>query len=67
VILRVGWPGDFEPDGVVDFDDLKHFAQHWLQTGCSPPEGCEGTDLDSSGIVNFEDFNVLADNWMKGL
>jgi hypothetical protein len=67
VVLRVGRPGDFEPDGDVDLDDIAFFARHWLQTGCSPPEGCEGTDLDSSGIVNFEDFNVLADNWMKGL
>jgi hypothetical protein len=56
--------GDFVcPDG-VDFADLAFFTKHWLQTGCTLPEYCNGADLDKSGIVNFSDFGLLAEHWL---
>jgi hypothetical protein len=66
VILRVGYPGDFEPDGDVDFEDLKHFCEHWLETGCIQSFGCEGTDLDNDTNVDFKDFAIFAQNWLNG-
>lgn len=65
VTLRVGYPGDCEPDGDVDFDDLKRFTEHWLNTGCVQPYGCEGIDLDNDTDVDFSNFSIFAHNWLK--
>lgn len=52
-------PGDFEPDGDVDFDDLCVLAAYWLE---SNQPGCIG-DLDGDCDVDLKDFAVLAQNW----
>jgi hypothetical protein len=54
-------PGDFEPDGDVDFDDLAILVAEWLQSG----ENLLADIYPSSGdgIVNFLDFAIFAENW----
>jgi len=53
-------PGDFEPDGDVDYYDLAVLAAQWLQN-C----GVLAADLDGDGTVNFFDFALLAEHWSK--
>jgi hypothetical protein len=52
--------GDFTGDGVVDWEDMKFFANAWLSdeptADIAPPEG--------DGIVNFLDFAVFARYWL---
>ena len=65
-------PGDFEPDGDVDWDDLNFFVSHWLDTDCNDAAGdetnwCYGTDIDHDSNVGFCDFAMLADNWLEGV
>jgi hypothetical protein len=57
--------GDMNGDGNVDFEDLEKFTEHWLETGCIKPFGCEGTDLDNDTDVDFKDFAIFAQNWLK--
>lgn len=52
-------PGDFEPDGDVDFDDLCVLSNYWLE---SNRRGCIG-DLDGDRDVDFKDFAILAQYW----
>ena len=60
-------PGDFEPDGDVDANDLDFFTDHWLYTDCNDVnDWCEGTDLDHSHAVDFDDFAILAKYWQVG-
>lgn len=60
-------PGDFEPDGDVDANDLDFFTDHWLYTDCNDVnDWCEGTDLDYSHAVDFDDFAILAKYWQVG-
>ena len=56
--------GDFEPDGDVDFDDLRTFAQRWNDR-CRPRQWCDGCDLNRDQWINFADFAMLAQNWLK--
>ena len=57
---------DLNGDGVVDFIDLKKFCEHWLETGCVPPYGCQGTDLDNDTKVDFKDYAIFAQHWLGG-
>ena len=50
--------GDFNGDGVVDFDDFFLFAAAF---GSAAPE----FDLDPDGTVNFDDFFIFAINFGK--
>jgi len=36
---------------------LGALASHWLQIGCSPPDWCDGLDIDQDSAVNFVDFS----------
>ncbi len=58
------WPGDFEPDGDVDFVDFAEFAIWWLQTECGI---CGHADLTGDGNVNRQDLQKFCDNWLAGL
>ena len=49
-------PGDFEPDGDVDFTDLAWFTSFWLTNEPS-------TDISPDGITNLLDFAIIAENW----
>jgi hypothetical protein len=54
---------DFNCDLRVSFLDLAKFAENW-QASCSPPNWCEGTDIDRSGIVDYDDLAELVENWL---
>jgi len=45
---------------VVDFDDLKRFCDHWLDTGRYLPG-----DFDGSNDVDFDDYCTVADLWLQ--
>jgi len=51
-------PGDFEPDGDVDYCDLRVLAAEWLYES-----GELIADLDDDGQVSFTDFAILTGNW----
>jgi hypothetical protein len=53
-------PGDFEPDGDRDFNDLAVMAAQWLKD-----IGFLIADLDTSGQVNLKDFATFLANWSK--
>ena len=53
---------DLNFDGVVDFDDLEIFADHWLTYMPSMDVAPEGSP---DGIINFEDFAVFAQHWLE--
>jgi hypothetical protein len=50
---------DLTNNGGVDFDDLKVFADYWLDSG-----KCIPCDLNRSELVDFIDFTILANNWL---
>jgi hypothetical protein len=55
--------GDISGNCVVDMEDLRIFAEQWLEDA----GGCSGTncaDLDWANGVNFSDFALLANNWL---
>jgi len=58
--------GTIVPVPAIYFYDLENFCEHWLETGCVNPFGCEGTDLDNDTDVDFKDFAILAQNWLMG-
>jgi parallel beta-helix repeat protein len=46
----------------VTANDIKHiagFVSHWLESGCSAPDWCNGTDVDRSSTVDFADFTMF--------
>jgi hypothetical protein len=49
-------PADLTRDCVVDINDLKAFAEGWLDPN--------GPDLTGDTAVDFADFAILADSWM---
>jgi len=51
-------PGDFEPDGDVDYYDLAVLAVEWLYDS-----GELIADLNGDDVVNFTDFAILTGNW----
>ncbi len=56
-------PGDFEPDGDVDFRDYCLFATRWLDTIC---DDCGGADLTGDGRVDGHDLRQLTEQWLEG-
>jgi len=46
-----------------DWDQLALFARHWLETDCTPPDWCDGADLDRQGAVGGPDFAIFARRW----
>jgi len=56
---------DFNNDTSVDFADFAVIASHWQETGCSDPNWCEGTDLDTDGNVDCNDLTLFMDYWLK--
>jgi len=51
-------PGDFNDDGLVDYNDLVKLLAEWLNTG--EPLECE---LTADGIVNFKEYALFARDW----
>jgi len=56
---------DFNQDTKVDFADFALLSLYWLQTGCSDPDWCTGTDLNTDGIVDRDDLMLFADFWLE--
>ena len=56
-------PGDLEPDGDVDIDDVKIMAGQWLQAG-NLISDIAPEPLD--GVVNQLDLAELSKNWLAG-
>ncbi len=56
---------DFNNDARVDFADFAVLASHWQETGCSDPNWCEGTDLDTDGNVDCNDLTLFVDYWLE--
>ena len=56
---------DFNNDTSVDFADFAVLASHWQETGCSDPNWCEGTDLDTDGNVDCNDLTLFVDYWLE--
>jgi len=56
---------DFNQDTKVDFADLALLALYWLETGCSDPDWCAGTDLNTDGIVDRDDLILFTDYWLE--
>jgi len=56
---------DFNQDTKVDFTDFAILSLYWLQTGCSDPDWCTGTDLNIDGIVDHSDLMFFADYWLE--
>jgi hypothetical protein len=56
---------DFNNDTKVDFTDVAVFASYWGAIGCSGPDWCEGTDLDTDGDVDRDDLSLFADYWLE--
>jgi len=52
--------GDFEPDGDVDWDDMRTLSAEWLKTGNL---SADIPAIGGDGIVNFLDFAKLAEQW----
>ena len=56
---------DFNKDTKVDFSDFAILASYWQETGCSEPDWCQGTDLDTDGNVETDDLMLFADYWLE--
>ncbi|MBT4512689.1 MAG: T9SS type A sorting domain-containing protein, partial [Chloroflexi bacterium] len=56
--------GDFNGDGVVDFNDFFAFADHF-GTEAGDENYVVMYDLDGSGRVDFDDFFIFADQFRK--
>ncbi|MEN6309858.1 MAG: hypothetical protein ABFD91_19090 [Anaerohalosphaeraceae bacterium] len=61
-------PGDVEPDGDIDLNDLKAFAGAWLAEA-GQNRYIPACDIDSvpDGIINLLDLAVFSGNWPAGL
>ncbi len=68
-IVTAPMPGDVEPDGDIDIDDLAAMAISWLANSGDVNYNfyCDIDDVIGDGTVNLPDFQVLAENWMEGL
>ncbi len=53
--------GDLNSDCKVDFEDIKAFAEQWLNVGGCSHSGC--ADFDSIDGINLADYSVLATHW----
>lgn len=63
------WPGDFEPDGDVDFDDFAVLAAAWLaEDGQGRYDlACDiNVAADPDGLIDMLDLLVFVDNWLAG-
>ena len=56
---------DFNNDTKVDFGDFAILASYWQKAGCSDPNWCEGTDLNTNGSVDANDLMLFVDYWLE--
>ena len=60
LVDRQSITGDFNLDGIVNWDDFSIFASQWLATGQELL-----TDLNGDQIVDWVDFSIFAANWLQ--
>jgi hypothetical protein len=53
------------PTCLIDFTHYASFAEHWLDTGCGPPDWCGGADLSHLDGVNEVDLSLFVDEWLQ--
>ncbi len=56
-------PGDFNGDGVIDFNDLIGFANAWIAY-YNNQAWSTGADLNNDGKVDFNDLILFANAWI---
>lgn len=61
--LIIGYAGDLNLDGTVNFNDLLALAQNYGHTGATYSQG----DINQDGTVNFNDLLTLAQNYGKSV
>jgi len=54
--------GDFNSDGIVDWDDLASMADFWLEN-----ENIDNADFNGDGVVDMHEWALFAGNWLCGL
>ncbi len=54
---------DLYTDGRVESKDLREFALRWLDSSCSDPDWCNGSDLDRNTKVDSVDYSSFAGQW----
>ncbi|MHC4173024.1 MAG: DUF3160 domain-containing protein [Planctomycetota bacterium] len=62
------WPYsrcDLDADGDVDTADFAILISHWLDTGCSEPDWCDGADLSRDGVVDTNDLGQFVGGCLK--
>jgi hypothetical protein len=59
VVLQGPSRADFNTDGVVDFQDLRYFAEAWLTSNAT----ADIAPVVGDGIVNLQDFAWFASQW----
>lgn len=59
------WAPDVVANKVIDIDDVKLMATHWLQAGYKNSQSQPGPDFNGDGTVNLIDFGFLSANWQK--
>jgi hypothetical protein len=59
--------GDFNADGIINFEDFAIFGSNWRRNDCSQPDNCSGADLDADpdGHVNISDLMQFAEYWLE--
>jgi len=65
--FRIVCPGDFEPDGDVDFGDFAVLAQSWKTTVAQPnyhPQ-CDISETNDD-LIDYGDLSVFAGYWLTG-
>ncbi len=60
LVDRQSITGDFDFDGIVNWNDFSIFASQWLATGQELL-----TDLNGDQIVDWTDFSIFAANWLQ--
>jgi hypothetical protein len=61
--FTVNQPGDFNGDGVIDFNDLIGFANAWIAYNSNQPWS-HVADLNNDGKVDFNDLILFANAWI---
>jgi len=60
-----GLVADFSCNNKVDFMDFALLGSHWLNSGCTWPNGCAVVDLNHDGKIDMQDLNILILHWLE--
>jgi hypothetical protein len=71
-VILMSYPGDFNTDGNVDFDDMAVLASSWkTKTPSDDPNDqnynpdCDISD-SNDGVIDEKDLVIFVDNWLAG-